>query len=316
MVVATSRAPTERLSLHGILSKFPQTLRDHYHAGIVLEPHSQRELAQTFERVKKHFSRVASVERAVALDSDMRPLTSDEEAIVEPYLARIRLYHPYDQLSTSINWFKVDRLVAAQLGIDLSRTQSTAAALRGATPDSLLSLMLNPDPSNPATRVRLNRNYMFSGSVEIESVSEDVRIFVPPVTKTLPVNSSDLNSAQASSIYFQTASGAPFVSVACFPVGGGKGRFVVYNGYHRIYAARAAGLEWVPAAFFSFPPAGVPSHHGDFTGEFLANPSSVLPLFCDYFDSELVVHLKYAPTVRVMKLNWDYQTALERQQGC
>jgi hypothetical protein len=296
-----------KLSLHGMLTRFPPSIREQYRAGLIEVPSKISLLQEEFGRVRQAWKSVANADRTTALDDDVRPFdTLDAEAQVR-ILDRARLDPPYGQLPVSLRWFRIDRLVTAQLALDIGRG-------RGLLPDdapvddaALAKICLDPERLAPAIRVRSSRNTLYEGMVELESDDEDVRIYVPPVIRPLKVHDTDASAEAGTAIAFIAAKGAPFVSVAVVPIGGSKARFIVYNGTHRLYRIRARGKEWAPALMVQFPPGGFPTSHGDLSGMELMDSNSTLPLFGDFFNPALTVTLQYRPISRRLRLRWDYE---------
>jgi hypothetical protein len=295
-----------KLSLHGIINRLPQWIRDQYRDGLIESPGKISALQEQFKHVHESWSSVAKVERTTAHTDDIREFDSFDVPNQTRILDRARLYEPYHSLSISLKWFKIDRLTTPQLGIDLDRSAGLLSADQPRDDQAIARLCLDPETFIPKVTVRKARNSLQEGEVELESEDEDVRIHLPPVIRQLRAIDSDPLGAVGPAITFVAAKGAPFVSVAAVPIGGTKARFVVYNGIHRIYRIRELGLEWVPAILVAFPQGNFPASHGDLAGSEIIAPSSTLPLFGDFFNPALIVKIRYRPLTRVLRVRWDY----------
>lgn len=226
------------------------------------------------------------------LDQEMAPLA--EKLRADPHFARACETFPGD-----IAMVELDRMVVHQKYIAAGYAERRAAALAAcATPEAVFRHCMPREQADPPLRIqRLARDrYLFS------SPSTDLRPHPPALLAEGQVSDLEKVGPIAGIIGLIVGYGSNFLSAVHY-----GGRLLLYNGYHRAYALRAAGIERAPCLVRSISSrdeldAALSERAAERSDHYFRSPRP--PMLKDYFDPALARRHQAYPSETAIEIEF------------
>lgn len=237
---------------------------------------------------EKHAIAVKSLRNSEApnLDASVTPIGPTNQA----YLYQVSSTPGFTQAFLGQSWsfceVEIDKLLCFQKYVDIEYVNELSSGL----------------PSKPDELTLLR--YCFPAAAQVPA-----SINVDPVGTAITVTSHLPNIQLANFGLNQPFPGGPTSAVFTFGANVNyvqvvkyEGRYILKNGYHRVYTLRQKGMTATPCVYAeasNFDQTGA-NRPGFFSRELLL--SSRPPVFADFFDTNLSSDVKIQPMLHVLKM--------------
>jgi hypothetical protein len=201
-------------------------------------------------------------------------------------------------MPTSIKVVEIDKLVAPQRDVNLDHVSSLAHRLSDKSPASLVEFCLAPRSETPDVKILQTAQ----NQITFSCPSPDLR-FLGGYPKQ--IGEDDISVAHQGG--HPVAAVSLLIGFSASPVNAwsvGR-RLILANGFHRVFALRAAGVTHAPIVVRHVANAEI-----EFPDQYLASPRAYLlqhprpVLVKDFFDSRLTQDLLLRPRKKTLKLTW------------
>lgn len=227
---------------------------------------------------------------------------SDFPPELQNRLQEIEIDHLFKASFSALPWsFKlveIDKLVAPQREVNLDYVNELRTRIPGNSIHDLVDFCLAPRPTPPDLKIlQTTQNQLI-----VTSKSLDLR-FLGGFRK--PLREDDIAVAHTGGQPVEAISlliGFGSSTINVYHVGN---RYILNNGFHRIFALRTAGLTHVPAVVqhVAQPQIEFPDHiQGLSRGYLIAENRPVLVK--DFFDDTLTIELRISPRRKAVKVAW------------
>jgi hypothetical protein len=260
------------------------------------------EIMTAWQNVQPRVSQISDQEAGIAETISVAPIPEEHTAAVESYVSTPLFQRTFSSLPVTIGVVEIDKLVAGQRMVNLPYVERlTERYASSPTFETLLDVCVSPHREMaPIQHLEIAPNtHVFS------SPNSDIRFLGAFAKRQL--TSEDLDLAEAG--------GLPGIAVVAFVGYGGASvnvlaaslpsgvRYVLNNGFHRVYALRRAGVTHIPVVIqqvqnvqLEFPP-----QVGQLPREYLLaapRPS----LMKDFFEPDFTVALKVLDRIKMVTI--------------
>lgn len=284
-----------QLYLYGLATRYE--VYNHLRTQAIGVSEDEREkILSTWQVVQKKVADMKGNEANIASTIKISEVPAGHEEKIQSYTEHPAFKKAFTGMPIKIFIVEIDKLVGAQRTINLDYVKTFADSLQAKpTMDQLLDLCVCPNRADtPVKHLELNPNlHMFS------SPNTDLR-FLGGFKK--PIEESDIQFAEGGGIPIDALMlfvGYGTSTINAFLVN--NDRVVLNNGFHRVYALRAAGIKEIPIAvqtvsnfILEMPPviAGIQR-------EYLCGDPRP-PILKDYFDPHLTIQLKAKNRIKIV----------------
>ncbi len=250
-------------------------------------------LAEAWRVASDHIRTLEKSEAGYADGPDLAPLPPELEPLGERLTADRAFKRVHGTLPTTLGMVELDRLVVFQKHVNLTQVEAIRRTLgSGPTPETIARVALGLDRAIPPVRVRQSQDtYTFI------SESMDFRFLEPVAIAPESLPFLDAKGVPARCIVLSVG-----FSPNCVAAVRAGGRLILFNGSHRAYAIREAGITHIPCVVHEIARSEemdlVPLRDIAAREElYLRNPRP--PVLKDYFDSRL---RRIVPVARLNRL--------------
>lgn len=253
-------------------------------------------IMEAWRRAQQHVVALQENERDAADAIEVRPVPPSGEGVLARIEADPLFRRTFSTHRTTFELVEVDKVVAAQRAVHLAYSRRLTDALGTApTVNELIDLFVAPRLPDTIRHLEVRRDHhVFS------SRSADLR-FLGSFRKDL----------EPEDLAFAEAGGFPVAAVIAF-VGFGASsanafrfgnRYYLHNGFHRLHAARAAGIRFVPMVVKHVNSLlDLPEKISGMPMEYLLESERPM-LMKDFFDEDLSISLRVRDRIRSVSVN-------------
>lgn len=257
------------------------------------------ELLQQWKGAAAHFRTIADSEASLPDGAKTREIGEAAKQMLPEILEDHLFQKTFSQLPITFKLVEIDNLIACQRQVNWDYVQALRAKVTSAATDSgLVELCLSPRVENPTPAflqqspnagvyTSPSGDFRFLGGYPKDLCEDDFRV---AAGGGLPVAAIVLLFGHGGSPVNVLASGS---------------RLILNNGFHRAYALRSLGYDFMPAVVQEVSNADLelgPTIQGLPKDYLLEDPRP--SMVKDFFDEQLIIRLRVKSRLKTLKVAW------------
>lgn len=258
-------------------------------------------LADEWRKANDHVKKLMETEDKHCLDNDTKPIPEKLKGRIERIYADPIFNKSFSVLPCEIRLVKLDNLVVYQKTVNLDHVQRLKKKLSAnPTDEEIFDLCLSSDQNPPP----VDAAWLNNNAIQFTSLSNDLRFLEGEALEPGNVSWHCPGGTTKGCMGLFVGYGAGYVNVISV-----NGRLILNNGMHRAYTLKNLGIEYIPAIVQNVSreeEIPIVFNKPEETRKDCIE-SKRPPLLKDFFDTELMKHIKMTPKVRLVTVIWNIE---------
>jgi len=258
-------------------------------------------LADEWREANDHVKGLIKTEGNICSSVDTKPIPDKIRNRIDKVYADPIFNKSFNVLPCEIRLVKLDNLVVYQKTVNLDHIRRLKKKLSSnPTDEEIFDLCLSSNQNPPPVHTA----WLSNNVIQFTSLSNDLRFLEGEALESDNVSWHCPGGTTKGCMGLFVGYGAGYVNVISV-----NGRLILNNGMHRAYTLRSLGIEYMPAIVQNVTreeEIPVVFNKPEETRKDCID-SNRPPVLKDFFDSELMKHIKMTSKVRLVTVGWNIE---------